>query len=696
MIRSSVLTRASLGLCLLSLLAGCPSADPPAENGNAGTPNSGTMNNASNQETCNNTCLSGESECITSSFIAYCETDDSGCRSFSRRERCGDGQSCVMGECQDDSVNNSSQECDSTCSFGDEPRCKAGSVQSCADHNNDGCLTYEVTQACGDGEQCTDEAGAATCEVKMCEAPCDAGATRCEGDLVQTCAEFDGCLQFNAGKECGDGQTCMGGECVAKVTCDDECIAGEVLCGPDNTPRECKDSDGDGCVEFVDLDECDPGNECRQGACVQVDTCEDLCVDKDKTTCDTNGNVQICRAGADGCLANDLLEDCITNGFACEDSPAGAGCVAPPMNVPVVINEIFYDAAGDDVNMDTGEAEAFVEIKGAPGADVAGWRVDLVNGSNGMAYNSMVLPAGATLDGNGLLVISNDNPTGFFRFAVSNVYPLIPIAGNSDGFQNGNDNVELFDASGNKVDALGYGSFSGAMFTGEGMPAPDVANDRSLGRVPGAADTDDNSVDFISYFPTPGIPNGDLMINEVYVDQPGADGQPGTSETFIEVIAPIQGWIDPSLDAYRLHAINGMDGMDYIFTGVDPGIEFSGATLGSAGSLIVCNIDNATDALLAMCSVPYEGPDFQNGPDSLVLTFGGRPIDAIAYGTFTASDTGAGEGSPVALSPTDAGKSLNRWPISDTSKELDTDDNATDFHLASPSPADPNEFPATP
>jgi hypothetical protein len=364
----------------------------------------------------------------------------------------------------------------------------------------------------------------------------------------------------------------------------------------------------------------------------------------------------------------------------------------------VVINELFYDALGAD-DFRSGAAPTFLELSGPPGLDIAGYKVELINGSGGSVYATATLPTDARLDGNGFAVLAIEDSDSFLKFAApGNKYFILPNLAGQDAFQNGPDNVKLYDASNTVVDALGYGAFATAsIFEGEGMAAPASGPGRSLGRVKGV-DTHNNASDFVSFYPTPGMPNADLIINEVYFDQPGTDT--GT-ETFVEVIAPIQGWEDIPLDGYVLRAVNGLNGMDYIYT-LDAnntptlnGIDFSGTNLndGADGLVVVCNIDTAAPALLALCTVPFEGTDFQNGPDNFVLEYRGRVIDAVGYGTFTAPAVFVGEGTPKAFSSSGAGKSLSRWPISDPSKDNDTDDNSVDFHLNTPSPAQDNPIP---
>jgi len=287
----------------------------------------------------------------------------------------------------------------------------------------------------------------------------------------------------------------------------------------------------------------------------------------------------------------------------------------------------------------------------------------------------------------------------------TNVYYILTGAsGSNDVMQNGPDNLRLLDSGGAEVDAVAYGNFGAThVFAGEGScsnpptscdAVPDVTGGRSIGRDANGRDTDNNKADFLSYYPTPSLPNSDLIINEVYFDQPGTDDG---SETFVELMAPILGWEDLPLDGYVLHAINGFNGEDYIFTGILPGVDMSGWMLNDGGAdwgyVVTCNIDTASAALINLCTVPYEGVDFQNGPDNFVLRYQGRVIDAVGYGAFGAQHTFAGEGTPASWSSSDGGKSLSRWPVFDVSRDLDTDDNSNDFFKVSPTPGFDNNLP---
>jgi DNA/RNA endonuclease G (NUC1) len=104
---------------------------------------------------------------------------------------------------------------------------------------------------------------------------------------------------------------------------------------------------------------------------------------------------------------------------------------APPPEVPETrFSEIHYDNVGTDA------AEA-IEIEGPAGADLAGSRVVLYNGSNSLVYNTRTLSGAIppTCEGRGVVVLS---------------YP-------QDGIQNGSpDGFALIDATGRVVEFLSY------------------------------------------------------------------------------------------------------------------------------------------------------------------------------------------------------------------------------------------------
>jgi hypothetical protein len=642
---------------------------------------------------CEDECALGDRSCIDSETVEFCVPDSTtGCNRLIDTQ-CLTSEECVQGTCDE-----LPRTCEDVCRDLDTRCTVEGQVETCADHDGDGCVEFGDPVDCPSGEFCQARDG--LCRAAECFDECEQGTTSCEGELISTCVRnAQGCLEYGPAKECAEGQTCQSGECVGGAACTDECSSGQAVCTGDGQRRECGDFDDDTCLELGPAAACPGGQVCREGVCETAPTCTDDCR-MNEAVCVGN-QISECVTGASGCLEFTSPMACPGATESCTVENGSVACRAAPVAGPVVINEVFFDALGDDVR--PGGSPTFIELRGPAGLDLSAYVLEMVNGSSsGGTYNSVTLPAGARLDGNGFAVVTLDNPDTYLGLEATqytNVYSAIPpYASGQDGLQNGPDNVRLLDDTGAELDAVGYGSFgANNTFVGEGSAAPEpVVAGRSIGRRAGV-DTDDNSADFISFYPTPGLPNSDLLINEVYVDQPGSDDG---SETFVELVAPIIGWEDADLTRYTLRAVNGFNGDDYIQTGVIPGIlmQFLGidVTLNDdqAGYVVICNADVASSTLFNVCSVDFDGVDFQNGPDNFVLEFDGRVVDAIGYGSFSGSQTFVGEGSPAPFSSSDAGKSLSRWPVTDRTRDVDTDDNATDFSRVSPTPGRENARPA--
>jgi len=146
------------------------------------------------------------------------------------------------------------------------------------------------------------------------------------------------------------------------------------------------------------------------------------------------------------------------------------------------------------------------------------------------------------------------------------------------------------------------------------------------------------------------------LISEAFYDAVGSDD--GLS--FIE----ISGTPGESLDGFTLEGVNGSNGE------VGPVLVLTGS-IGANGLFVVADArsDGTSAVVLADLLLNF---DFQNGPDSIVLTDGQFAIDTLGYGVFAAGEVFAGEGTP-AIDPA-AGSSLARRYA-----DVDTDDNAADF-----------------
>lgn len=187
-------------------------------------------------------------------------------------------------------------------------------------------------------------------------------------------------------------------------------------------------------------------------------------------------------------IRTNLLLAAILAAGSLHASPSGA----------VQISELLYDAAGSD------NGTTFVELWGAPGTSLEGWRIEGVNGADG-AIGPIVALAGE-IPADGFFVVADSD-------AGATLVPNADLLANFD-FQNGPDSIVLRNALGELLDSLGYGAFgAGEIFAGEGSPAPDGAPGQSLARIYANVDSNDNAADFALFdSPTPG--SGALALPE--------------------------------------------------------------------------------------------------------------------------------------------------------------------------------------
>lgn len=154
------------------------------------------------------------------------------------------------------------------------------------------------------------------------------------------------------------------------------------------------------------------------------------------------------------------------------------------------------------------------------------------------------------------------------------------------------------------------------------------------------------------------------LLSEVFYDAGGSDD----GRSFVE-LSGTPGFV---LDGFTLEGINGSNG------GVTATLALSGS-VGASGLFLLADqrSDGTTDVSGADLLLNF---DFQNGPDSVVLRDpGGAIVDALGYGMFGAGEIFAGEGASAPDAPADS--SLARLFA-----DLDTNDNAVDFVVGTPTP----------
>jgi hypothetical protein len=189
-----------------------------------------------------------------------------------------------------------------------------------------------------------------------------------------------------------------------------------------------------------------------------------------------------------------------------QDVSTGPNPEAPSHNYgpapqSLVINEVLYDGKVSET-----DGEAFIELFGTPGADISAYTVLLINGADGEATESIALPEDSFLDGDGFFVMADLRTNSQDKTLVAHFDFL-------DQFdpQNGPDAVQLFNRSGQLLDAVCYGQGSvdhtpEGLPLCEGNPTPDVVAGHSLSRR-NEPDTQDNYLDFFeNTSPSPGQP----------------------------------------------------------------------------------------------------------------------------------------------------------------------------------------------
>jgi len=165
------------------------------------------------------------------------------------------------------------------------------------------------------------------------------------------------------------------------------------------------------------------------------------------------------------------------------------------------------------------------------------------------------------------------------------------------------------------------------------------------------------------------VPPAVVVLNELLFDGPSTD----PDDVFLELRGP--GGL--SLDHFSVENVNGTDG------DIAKSVDLLGATIPGDGYFVVVHPEAlgtpGNPALAAVADFSSTSADFQNGPDSVRLLWGGRTtVDALGYGFPPYSDelpNFAGETESVP--PSSAGQSLTR-----DENSVDSDVNRWDFRIS--------------
>ena len=206
--------------------------------------------------------------------------------------------------------------------------CEGNYLATCVD----GGKAYKLS-FCGESRYCTTASGAAQCKSTACEK----GALSCDGKKVVQCPA-DGSSSESPVKECGAGDKCLGGTCVAE-----KCKDGESKCG---WRRTLTCNGGSWTVT-----KCTGKQICKGGKCV-----ERTCVPH-TAKCNSDKEAAVCTVMGDGyspqaCKAGDKCYDGVCHREVKDGSP---GAVA----------DAGSSSGGDDSGSSSGGAvdvPGFLEV----------------------------------------------------------------------------------------------------------------------------------------------------------------------------------------------------------------------------------------------------------------------------------------------------------------------------------------------
>ena len=337
-------------------------------------------------------------------------------------------------------------------------------------------------------------------------------------------------------------------------------------------------------------------------------------------------------------------------------SPGAANVCAGPK---VVINEVDYDQPGTD-------GAEFLELKNtsAVSVNLDPYVVELVNGTGGLVYGTIELPA-VSLAGGDHYVICAD--------AATTANCDLDVTPDSNLIQNGAPDGLRLVLAGTTVDALSYEGDTAGATEGSGTGLEDIAGE-GLSRCPDGNDTDANNVDFSLRAITPGAANScaapKVVVNEVDYDQVGTDGA-----EYLEL--KNTSTVSVNLDPYVVELVNGAGSLVY------GTFDLPAVSLAGGDYYVIC----ANAATVANCDLDVDPNTdrIQNGsPDGIRLLLAGATVDALSYEGDTVGST-EGTGTTAADSNTEAGIGLSRC-----ADGADTDNNNADFSVKAITPGATN------
>ena len=228
-----------------------------------------------------------------------------------------------------------------------QSRCSQESVNLCSDNT----LIKTACKHCrfvNGAARCMDCSKGSECDSGVCEAgecktqtvtpctnSCVQGDKKCENGKSVICkdSDGDGCLNWADPVDCPQDTVCKAGVCESSsqpATCTDECSEQGALRCSDNGYQSCGNTDDDSCLEWSETVPCQPNETCNGGHCESTGpTCTNKCNTGDKQ-CSGTAGYQICELKSDGCYDWSEVTACGT-GKECKSG----SCENIAVNAPV-------------------------------------------------------------------------------------------------------------------------------------------------------------------------------------------------------------------------------------------------------------------------------------------------------------------------------------------------------------------------
>ena len=320
----------SFALLLSTSLGGCncgetpPDVDANITRRDAGRIDSQGLDAASGQDNTVGTDSASDEDANTGNDAATgsdsaVTTDATGSDDASE-EQDATGSDDASGEQDAASGSDAASSCPSVgaCAQQGATRCDGNAVQTC--EAQDGCLLWSDAVGCVDGESCSNGQCSSACTPECSQT----GVRHCaDANSVEICGQFDTdtCLDWGGATACPDSAPiCSNGLCAA--ACSPECsVAGAKRCAG-NSVEQCGDLDGDGCLNWVVIKSCPSTETCSSGVC--ADRCSDECSVVGERNCAGDGYMICDNHDTDTCLDWGSVMACpsgssCSNGYCTQD-----------------------------------------------------------------------------------------------------------------------------------------------------------------------------------------------------------------------------------------------------------------------------------------------------------------------------------------------------------------------------------------